>query len=253
MSIAERRQRERAAREELILAEGRRMVLESGYLGLNMDRLARAIDYSKGTIYQHFTTKEDLLLGIVTEGKLVRADLFRRAGSFDGRPREKMAAIGVADRLFALLHPEHFQVEHLVRLDSVWDKTGPERRARLEAADTCCSDACRAIIRDAIASGDLALEEEEAWGMFFLLMAASLGTHLLASDPGRLAHHGFDDPDRHMRRNYDRYLDAWGWKPLSTDQDSAETYRRIGEELFREEYRRLDAASPSGAAGTGAP
>ncbi|MCD6048934.1 MAG: hypothetical protein K0Q55_337, partial [Verrucomicrobia bacterium] len=54
-----RKERERAAREELILEHGRRLLVRDGFQDFNLDELAKAIEYSKGTIYLHFQTKED--------------------------------------------------------------------------------------------------------------------------------------------------------------------------------------------------
>lgn len=240
MNTAARKQRERAQREELILTEARKMVLRDGYLGLNMDRLADAVSYSKGTLYQHFSTKEDLMLGIVTQGKAVRESLFQRAANFEGRARERMAAVGVADRIFAEGYPEHFHTEHLLRLNSVWDKTSPERQEALKQAADGCHGACGAIIELAIRSGDLDMTPEQGRQMFFLLMTASLGTHLLAKDPVLLELLQIDaDPYLAQRPNYDAYLDGCNWRPLSNEWDYGETYRRIENELYADELARL--------------
>ena len=74
-----RKERERAVREELILDHGLRLLLRDGYQNLNLDELATAIEYSKGTIYLHFQTKEDLVLGIATRALKERTRLFERA------------------------------------------------------------------------------------------------------------------------------------------------------------------------------
>ena len=55
-----RKERERAVREELILTHARRLLLSNGFQGLSLDELARSIEYSKGTIYLHFESKEDI-------------------------------------------------------------------------------------------------------------------------------------------------------------------------------------------------
>ncbi len=34
------------------------MIVRDGYHGLSMDRIAEALEYSKGTIYQHFSCKK---------------------------------------------------------------------------------------------------------------------------------------------------------------------------------------------------
>src|SRR5258707_11868569 len=91
---AARKERERAAREELMIDHATRLLLKDGYQNLNLDVLAQAIEYSKGTIYLHFSTKEDLALAVSTRVLKERADLFERAAPFQGRTRGRVRAIG---------------------------------------------------------------------------------------------------------------------------------------------------------------
>ena len=51
MSTSNRKEREIREREELILAVGRDLLLERGYLGMTMDKIAEATEYSKGLEY----------------------------------------------------------------------------------------------------------------------------------------------------------------------------------------------------------
>ena len=95
MTTTQRKLRERQAREALILDVAARMVVDRGYLGMNMDRIATETQYSKGTIYQHFTCKEDVLCALAERTAANRVDLFRRAATFRGRPRERMAVLGL--------------------------------------------------------------------------------------------------------------------------------------------------------------
>ncbi len=62
------RERQRAQRELLILEEAERILNEQGYEGLVMDELAERVGVSKGTLYQHFARKEDLVGAIVRRG-----------------------------------------------------------------------------------------------------------------------------------------------------------------------------------------
>jgi AcrR family transcriptional regulator len=62
------RDRQRAERELLILAEAERLLSAEGYDGLVMERLAELVGVSKGTLYQHFAKKEDLVGAIVLRG-----------------------------------------------------------------------------------------------------------------------------------------------------------------------------------------
>lgn len=61
-----RKDQVRLEREELILNVAFSLLQEKGFHGLNMQTIANRTDYSKGTIYQHFTCKEDVLTKLVT-------------------------------------------------------------------------------------------------------------------------------------------------------------------------------------------
>src|SRR5258706_16317843 len=91
---AARKEREKAAREELMIDHATRLLLREGYQNLNLDVLAQAVEYSKGTIYLHFSTKEDLVLAVATRIFKERADLFECVAQFQGRTRERVRAIG---------------------------------------------------------------------------------------------------------------------------------------------------------------
>ena len=79
-----RKQREVHDREGRILEVARSMIVDDGYHGLSMDRIAEVMEYSKGTIYQHFSCKEDILMALVNQTMERRLDLFRRAAAFRG-------------------------------------------------------------------------------------------------------------------------------------------------------------------------
>jgi AcrR family transcriptional regulator len=55
MTPAARKQRDIQQRQALILDVAQGMLLEGGYLGLNMDRIAEATGYAKGTIERRAT------------------------------------------------------------------------------------------------------------------------------------------------------------------------------------------------------
>ena len=66
MGTGERKRQEQEEREELMISHAGRLLLRDGFQGLNLDELARAIRVRQGTIYQHFCTKEDLVLAVAT-------------------------------------------------------------------------------------------------------------------------------------------------------------------------------------------
>lgn len=54
-------------KHEAILAAAKRAFLECGVQGTSMDRLAEMAEVSKRTLYNHFSTKEDLVLELLSE------------------------------------------------------------------------------------------------------------------------------------------------------------------------------------------
>ena len=59
-----RKQREFLQREQLILDTAQNMLHQNGYVQLTMERIAEAVEYSKGTIYNHFASKEDIFQAV---------------------------------------------------------------------------------------------------------------------------------------------------------------------------------------------
>ena len=56
-----RKQQERFARDQLILSVANELFADQGYHQTSMQHIANKAGYSKGTIYQHYTCKEDVL------------------------------------------------------------------------------------------------------------------------------------------------------------------------------------------------
>jgi AcrR family transcriptional regulator len=62
------KERERQRREQEILLCARRIIHETGAANLNMDQLADAVGVSKPTLYQHFKSKDDLIVRVLVDG-----------------------------------------------------------------------------------------------------------------------------------------------------------------------------------------
>lgn len=242
MPTQTRKQREIAERERLVLEVARSIMVERGYLGLTMDRIAAATEYSKGTIYQHFSNKEEVLAALAIESAEIRNELFARASTFAGKPRERMAAVGLADFLFVRLHPQHFAIERICDSMSMREKI-PERRIdRLEA----CEDGCKAVVlglaRDAIACGDLQSDDPDLpVHIVFGLWSMAYGASLLSTSPAvdLQTRMGITDPFEVTFKSYNALLDGYGWGPFTRDWDYEATLERVRSEVFAEEVQRL--------------
>tara|TARA_R110000850_G_scaffold97425_2_gene203210 strand:+ start:3320 stop:4048 length:729 start_codon:yes stop_codon:yes gene_type:complete len=235
MAIADRKKRALREREQLILEHADDLLRLNGYLGLNLDELANRIEYSKATIYNHFKSKEDLVLGVATMHLETRADLFNRALTFDGNTRERIFAIGIADQILGKLFPHGFPILQLVRTQSIWEKAAQERQESYFRRSGSCMQAPAEIIRQARVEGDLSEGSPSDQHILTGLVSLAKGAHLLDDGdkvfPDEL---GFR-PLELLNDNYQVFLDGAEWSPHRKDWDYAASKNRIVKELFREE------------------
>ncbi len=238
MNTLTRKQREILQREEDILELSRPMLIEGGYHGLNMDRIAAELEYSKGTIYKHFSCKEEIIIALAIETLEKRTDFFSRAAAFRGGSRERITAIGAGCELFVRLFPDHFEVEQIINSRSIWEKTSENRRNLMHTAESKCMHMVSGIVRDGIAQGDLQLPEgttpEE---LVFGLWSLTFGAHSILSTGESLANLGIKEPFAAIRMNINHILDGCGWRPLFAEFDYKSLMQRIEDEVFPEEFQ----------------
>lgn len=240
MKTKSRKQREVQAREADILEVARELLSRHGYHGLSMDRIADALEYSKGTMYLHFSCKEEVLLALANEALVVRLEMFRRAAAFRGRSRERLIATGLASELFVRLFPHHFSVEQIIRIPSVWEKTSSVRREKMRSLETQCIEVIGGIVRDAVASGDLALPPGATPELIvFGLWSMTFGALTIATTSTSLLDAGLADPLAALHESQSRLVDGYGWRPLSHEYDYRATAQRVGQTVFPEEFGRV--------------
>jgi AcrR family transcriptional regulator len=239
MKTRNRKEREFHQREIEFLDLARKMISDDGLVGFNMDRLAEATEYSKGTIYQHFASKEDLITAMAIQSLGRRVAWFERAVKFAGTTRERMQALNAAEEIFVALQPLHFRSEMLVKVDDFAKRASEERRTELERLEQRCIGSIKQVIDEAVRVGDLVLPAPRTVGDVVISFAAvHIGTFTMLHNFPQLFHSaGVTDPLRTLRDQIGIMLDGLNWHPLSTQYDSAETYRRVFREVFPEEAR----------------
>lgn len=236
------KQREIKDREGRILTIARQMLVEGGYLGLSMDAIAATLEYSKGTIYNHFSCKEEIIIALAIETMDKRTELFAQAASLSLPPRQRLAGIGSAAELFVRLYPDHFGVEQLIRSASIWDKTSEKRRLSMHAAESRCMEIVAGIVRDGIAQGDLSLPDDMSpESLVFGLWSQTFGAYSIIATSDGLQDHGVTDPYHAVRKNINMTLDGYGWTPLATEFDYIDLFERLMAEVFPDEYRQISS------------
>ncbi|MFF3972311.1 TetR/AcrR family transcriptional regulator [Streptomyces rubiginosohelvolus] len=105
MSVQERKERERASRERLIVATARELAEQQGWDAVTTRRLAERIEYSQPVLYSHFRGKREIIGAVALEGATEMAAALRAATSeADGR-RARVAALAHTYLEFAERNP----------------------------------------------------------------------------------------------------------------------------------------------------
>jgi AcrR family transcriptional regulator len=87
MSIAERKERQRAERYELILVAARELAEAEGWDAVTTRRLAELINYSQPVLYSHFKGKADIMAAVATRGfEELATRLKRETANVTGAP-----------------------------------------------------------------------------------------------------------------------------------------------------------------------
>ncbi len=214
------------------MATAGRIVQQKGYLGLNMNDIADRIEYSKGTIYQHFQSKEDLLVALVVQQLERRRHVLEVGTTFRGGSRERMVAVCEANRVFVEQNPDTIGSMALIRLDSILQKASGKRRGLLTELESSALNAVVGIVHDGLAHGDLNQgtvgdPQHLAFGVWALMFGAAPAAHG-GSDVGPW---GIREPGVAASASLDRLLDGFAWQPLSGSHDFAQTRRRVREQL----------------------
>ena len=235
-----RKQREFQQREQLILDTAQQMLHRHGYAQLTMERVAEAVEYSKGTIYNHFSSKEDLVCSLCCRciGNLIA--LFRRAYDYPGSTRERFSAIGIGYSLYHQLNPLDAQNIQVVKTNAVREKLSAAKLEEMSALEHEITQLCMNLVDEAIQAGDIAdAGDHTADTIVFGFWSMLYGGMLLAQSDIPLEKLGFSPAITMLWKNSQRLMDAYGWKPLSQDTDSDALFTKLCSALFAEEVCEL--------------
>jgi AcrR family transcriptional regulator len=105
MSVQERKQRERAERERLIVATARELAEQQGWDAVTTRRLAERIEYSQPVLYSHFRGKREIIGAVALQGAADLATAVRAATSAADRPRARVTALARTYLDFAARNP----------------------------------------------------------------------------------------------------------------------------------------------------
>ena len=229
-------------REELILSAAQTMLMQHGYNHLTMDRVAETVEYSKGTIYNHFSSKEDLVCSLCCRCITNLIDVFERAYNFNGSTRERYSAIGIGYSLYHQLHPMDSQYIQTVKNNAVREKISEEKLVKMDSLEQTATKIAQSIVQEAIDCGDLSKKHQgHVSTIVFGLWSMHYGALLLDQSDIPLHKLGFSPVVKMLWHNTNIYLDGYQWQPLSTTSDSGKLFKKISSALFADntQYKKV--------------
>jgi len=220
MGTAERKQREFELREKMFLDKAEELICADGLMNLQMARLAESCDYATGTLYQHFTSKEDLLVALACASSAGQVEMFQRIRPWQASPRDRMFAVVVCDAEYAQKNPVHTSLMQYVFTQAVWENASEQRRAATLAHCDPISEVVSSIVCDAIKCGDLSPSGQPEMELALGPWCLSEGMHHLISTKGLLESCGIRKPRRLLFQQVHIYLNGMNWQPLMDPADS---------------------------------
>ncbi len=224
----QKRQQAKLQREQQLLLLAQQILQQDGFAGLTMDRLTALSSVSKGTIYNHFCSKEDLFTALSVDSLQRQLQLFQQALQIPGHSREQALALHLAYYRFSTTEPTLFLCLLTATTPGVVEKSSPERLALRQQLEFQLAALCQQLITQAIALGDLQLRAGQTIdALAFVQWAQAFGGNALFKPTQQLGLFSQLQAQPTMLLGVNLLLDGLNWRPLSSEWDYQASWQRM--------------------------
>jgi AcrR family transcriptional regulator len=228
-----RKQRELLERESLILDAAQQMLHEHGYNFLTMERIAETVEYSKGTIYNHFSSKEDLVASLCCRCVNNLIEIFEWASQYPGSSRERYSAIGIGYSVYHQCNPMESNNLQILTSNAVRERVSNTKLAEIGALEHQVIKITADVVQQAIDCGDLADKyQSQISSIVFGCWSMHYGAIMLSQSDIPLSDLGFKSAIDLLWQNVNTYLDGYEWTPLSREIDTDRLFKKISTDLL---------------------
>ncbi|PKF62782.1 TetR/AcrR family transcriptional regulator [Psychromonas sp. psych-6C06] len=238
-----RKAREVADREQLLLNIALEIIEAHGFSALTMDKLTQQSEYSKGTVYNHFSSKEDLLTALCLRAIRVQQVLYNKLVDFGTNSREQVVGFAFAYELFAKLYPALFMVGLTVKTSAIREKASPQRGNAITEAENEMIEMMKSLAKNAIDANELDKKyADNLYQVTFSIWCMGFGTVSLMRTLGECgASSCMENICVHNSLLYhvSLLLDGLGWQPLNNNFDYTKTWETLKNETFAAEIEQL--------------
>ena len=233
-----RKQREIANRHALFLDIAENILVEEGFHLLSMERIAEVAEYSKGTVYQHFTCKEEILIQLCIKCMTQLNTLFSKAAQFDGSQRDRIIAVFYAHQLWSRTGNNRTDMLMHLSMHGVREKVTERSLQQHDELEQSLVGLVNRIVQQAIDDGELPkhkhmLPEEIVFGVWSL----NSGGRMLQQSDLPLEDFGISNADMTLLRMLNVVLDGLDWQPLHNETQFKKLLKKFNSNLFFDEHK----------------
>lgn len=118
MSVATRKEQEKAQRRNAILTSAKELFYEKGFQNTTVEQIAEAAELSKGTVYLYFGSKDELYVTVVLESIQIVEKTLHGIMDSGSAIREKGKALFLAFAEHCMSNREYFHMTQYFLTDS---------------------------------------------------------------------------------------------------------------------------------------
>jgi AcrR family transcriptional regulator len=201
MASRERIAREREARTHLILDGAERLFVEKGYLETSIHDIAEAADFSRTSVYQYFSSKEEIYLRVLDRYGDLLTERVRRATAGASAAPEKIRRFLEEFRLINREKPNFFSL-YFIQRQQVEPRLSAELRAQLNGKRRKLENVFRDFYREGIERGEVRdISVKDASNLFFAQITGMMLLHEYYGDEFEVT------LDEHLDKSLELYLE----------------------------------------------
>ncbi len=199
MGTRERKEREVETRRRLILATAKDLFIKKSFSGVTLDDIASAIEISKGTIYNHFGSKEEIYAWILLEHLSILLSYLKEAAKTGRDTSERLRNAAKAYIRFYRENREYFKL--LFFIDMVGDRYRiPDALLKeITVRKIACLLEVQNVVKDGLKAGEIAAGRRPTaqislvlWGMINGIIQLAESRQIKEQDLDRLIGTGFE-------------------------------------------------------------
>ena len=242
-----RKQREIAKRHTLFLEIGKRILDEEGFHMLSMERIAELAEYSKGTVYQHFTCKEEILIQLCNKAMSQMLMLFETAINIEGSNRDRIVALFYAQNTWACMGGNQSAMLQHLSMHGVKQKVSEQSLQEHDKLEQTLFGLVKNIVDQAIEDGDLkASKHMQSTETVFGLWSLCTGGQTLQNSDLPLDEFGIANPNLTLLRTLTLILDGLNWQPLHKEAQFKKLLKHLENDVFTASLRAQAGDTESG-------